>query len=89
MLTLWRRDGSGTVQSDPERSKSDPNLIQIDPNIVEQVYQLIVKDHSISRARISELLNISERQVRAAIDELRDSRIRKKGKNRGGWEIIG
>ena len=48
MLTLWRRDGSGTVQSDPERSKSDPN-------IVEQVYQLIVKDHSISRARISEL----------------------------------
>jgi len=48
MLTLWRRDGSGTDQSDPERSKSDPN-------IVEQVYQLIVKDHSISRARISEL----------------------------------
>ena len=48
MVTLWRKDGSGTVQSDPERSKSDPN-------IVEQVYQLIVKDHSISRARISEL----------------------------------
>ncbi len=89
MVTLWRKEGSGTVQSDPERSKSDPNLIQIDPNIVEQVYQLIVKDHSISRARISELLNISERQVRAAIDELRDSRIRKKGKTRGGWEIIG
>ena len=82
MLTLWRLDGPGTVQSDPERFK-------FDPNIVEQVYQLIVKDHSISRARISELLNISERQVRAAIDELRDSRIRKKGKTRSGWEIIG
>ena len=81
-MVMWRKEGSGTVQSDPERSKSDPN-------IVEQVYQLIVKDHSISRARISELLNISERQVRAAIDELRDSRIRKKGKTRAGWEIIG
>ena len=31
--------------------QSDPEVIQIDPNIVEQVYQLIVKDHSISRAR--------------------------------------
>lgn len=44
MVTLWRKDGAGTIQSDPERSKTDPN-------IVEQVYQLIVKDHSISRAR--------------------------------------
>ena len=51
MLTLWRKEGSGTVQSDPKRSKSDPNLIQIDPNIVEQVYQLIVKDHPISKSK--------------------------------------
>ena len=37
-----------------ERSRviqNDPELIQIDPNLVEQVYQLIVNDHSISRAR--------------------------------------
>ena len=46
MVTLWRKGlvRSGVIQN-------DPNLIQIDPNIVEQVYQLIVKDHSISRAR--------------------------------------
>ena len=56
MVVMWRKEVAGTVQSDPERSKSDPNLIQNDPNLVEQVYQLIVKDRSISRARLSELL---------------------------------
>ena len=89
MVVMWRKEVAGTVQSDPERSKSDPNLIQNDPNLVEQVYQLIVKDRSISRARLSELLNVSERQVRAAIEELRDKRIRRKGTTRGEWEIIG
>jgi len=88
-VVMWRKEVAGTVQGDPERSKSDPNLIQNDPNLVEQVYQLIVKDRSISRARLSELLNVSERQVRAAIDELRDKRIRRKGTTRGEWEIIG
>lgn len=89
IVVMWRKEVAGTVQSDPERSKSDPNLIQNDPNLVEQVYQLIVKDRSISRARLSELLNVSERQVRAAIEELRDKRIRRKGTTRGEWEIIG
>ena len=36
-----------------------------------------------------ERLNVSERQVRAAIDELQDIRMRRKGKTRGEWEIIG
>lgn len=89
MVVMWRKEVAGTVQGDPVRSKSDPNLIQNDPNLVEQVYLLIVKDRSISRARLSELLNVSERQVRAAIDELRDKRIRRKGTTRGEWEIIG
>lgn len=42
-------------------------MIQNDPNLVEQVYQLIIADHSISRARLSEILKTSERQVREAI----------------------
>ena len=29
MVTLWRREGSGTVQGDPEVIQSDPKLIQI------------------------------------------------------------
>ena len=31
----------------------------------------------------------SERQVRKAIDELRDKKIRRKGGDSGEWEIIG
>lgn len=81
-VVMWRKETSGTNQS-------DPNLVQNDPNLVEQVCQLIVKDRSISRARLLELLNVSERQVREAIDELRDKRIRRKGTTRGEWEIIG
>ncbi len=53
-VVMWRKEVAGMVQGNPERSKSDPNL-------VEQVYQLIVQDRSISRARLSELLNVSER----------------------------
>ena len=82
MLTLWRKDGSGTVQSDPERSKTDPNLL-------DAVYDLIKENHAISRAELARRLETSERQVRKAIDELRDKKIRRKGGDSGEWEIIG
>ena len=91
-VVIWRK----MPEIDPNRSKYDPNAIQIDPeatksvpDIVEQVYQLIVADRKISRAKLANLLNTSERQVREAIEELRDKRIRRKGKTRGEWEIIG
>ena len=81
MLTLWRKDGSGTVQSDPERSKTDPNLL-------DAVYDLIKENHAISRAELARRLETSERQVRKAIDELRDKKIRRKDGDSGEWEII-
>ena len=53
------------IQSDPERSKTDPNLL-------DAVYDLIKENHAISRAELARRLETSERQVRKAIDELRD-----------------
>ena len=82
MVTLWRKEGSGTVQSDPE-------VIQSDPNLLDAVYDLIKENHAISRAELARRLETSERQVRKAIDELRDKKIRRKGGDSGEWEIIG
>ena len=79
-VVIWRKD-------DPNRSKSDPNLIQNEA-LVERVYQEIFKDRTISRKKLSAVLQTSERQVRAAIEELRGKRIRRKSKTRGEWEII-
>ena len=81
-VVIWR-------EGDPNRSKSDPNPIQINPSFVEKVYQSIVNDPSISRSRLSKQLNCSERQIRNAIEELREKRIHWSGGTRGKWEIIG
>ena len=66
----------------------DPNLIQKEDDIVEKVYQMIMADPSISREKLAKNLNTSDRKVREAIEELRDKRIRRKGKTRGEWEIL-
>ena len=49
---------------------------------------MIMADPSISREKLAKNLNTSERKVREAIEELRDKRIRRKGKTRGEWEIL-
>lgn len=41
------------------------------------------------RADLAKILKTSERQVRKAIDALRDKKIRRKGSDSGEWEIIG
>ena len=89
MVTLWRREGSGTVQSDPEVIQSDPERSKTDPNLLDAVYDLIKENHAISRAELARRLETSERQVRKAIDELRDKKIRRKGGDSGEWENIG
>ena len=68
-----------------ERSR----VIQSDPELVNAVYELIKENHAISRAEFARRLESSERQVRKAIDELRDKKIRRKGGDSGEWEIIG
>ena len=35
MVTLWRKDGAGTVQSDPEVIQSDPERSKTDTNLLE------------------------------------------------------
>ncbi|MBR4340942.1 MAG: HTH domain-containing protein [Bacteroidales bacterium] len=81
-VVIWRKGG-------PEMIQSDPEVIQSNPELVEAVYDLICVNHSISRAELSKQLGISERQVRKAIDALRDKKIRRKGGDSGEWEIIG
>ena len=76
----WR--GDQAVQSDPE-------VIQIDTEFVDAVYELIKENHSISRAALAKALETSERQVRKAIDVLRDKRIRRRGGDSDEWDIIG
>ena len=85
---IWRRGGQA-IQSGPEVIQSDPEMIQMDSEFVSAVYELIKENHSISRAALAKALGTSERQVRKAIDVLRDKRIRRKGGDAGEWEIIG
>jgi predicted HTH transcriptional regulator len=81
-VVIWRKGG-------PEMIQSDPEVIRSNPELVEAVYDLICVNHSISRAELAKQLGISERQVRKAIDALRDKKIRRKGGDSGEWEIIG
>ena len=87
-VVIWRRE-SQTIQGDPEAIQSSPEMIQMDSEFVDAVYELIKGNHSISRAALAKALGTSERQVRKAIDVLRDKRIRRKGGDSGKWDIIG
>lgn len=80
-VVICRRGGQA-IQSVPE-------VIQMNSEFVDAVYELIKENHSISRAALAKALGTSERQVRKAIDILRDKRIRRKGGDSGEWDIIG
>ena len=68
--------------------QSDPMAIQSDPKVEEKVLELIGDAPSISRAKLSESLNISERQVRKVIERLRNKGIlTREGGNSGRWII--
>ena len=87
-VVIWRRGGQA-IQNDPEVIQSGPETIQMDSEFVDAVYELINENHSISRAALAKALGTSERQVRKAIDILRNKRIRRKGGDSGEWDIIG
>ena len=87
-VVMWRKGGPEVIQSDPEVIQSDPELDQGNLELVQAVYELIKENHSISRAALAAKLATSERQVRKAIDILRDKRIRRKGGDSGEWEVI-
>ncbi len=84
-VVIWR---AGEEQSDPRRSKDDPRMIQSDPKEVEDLIRLIKNKPSISRAELSRQLDLSERQVRKIIDQLRtDERLIRRGGKTGEWII--
>ena len=57
--------------------------------LTQEIEDLICANHSISRAELAKALKTSGRQVRKAIDALRDKKIRRKGGDCGEWDIIG
>ena len=86
-VVIWR--AAEEEQSDPKRSKDDPKVIQSDPKEVEDLIRLIKNNPSISRAELARQLDLSERQVRKMMDQLRaDERLTRKGCKTGKWIII-
>ena len=70
-VVIWR--AAEERQSDPKRSKDDPKE-------VEDLIGLIKNNPSISRAELARQLDLSERQVRKMMDQLRaDERLTRKG----------
>ena len=83
-VVIWRTE----EQSDPKRSKDDPKMIQSDPKEVEDLLGLIKNNPSISRAELARRLDLSERQVRKIMGQLRaDERLTRKGGKIGEWII--
>lgn len=86
-VVIWR--ATEEEQSDPKRSKDDPKMIQSGPKEVKDLIGLIKNNPSISRAELARQLDLSERQVRKMIDQLRaDERLIRKGGKTGKWIII-
>ena len=64
-------------------------MIQGYPKEVEYFIGLIKNNPSISRAELARQLDLSERQVRKMMDQLRaDERLTRKGGKTGEWIII-
>jgi len=84
-VVLWRTHNK---EDDPTRSNDDPISFQRVPTDEEKLLELIKKTPSISRAELSRLLKISERQVRKITDLLREKGVlTRKGGNSGKWII--
>ena len=83
-VVIWRVNEEG----DPRRSKDDPKAFQSVPTNEEKLLEAIKETPSISRAKLSKRLNISERQVRKITDLLREKGILiREGGNSGKWVI--
>ncbi len=85
-VVIWRVVES---KNDPNSIQSDPNSIQDDPKEMKELIRLIKCDASISRAKLSKQLGLSERQVRKIIDRLRaEGRLVRKGGTTGKWIVL-
>ena len=69
-------------------SQDVPKAIQDDPKELANLVNLIKKNPSISRAELARQLNLSERQVRKIMDQLRaEDRLIRRGGKTGQWII--
>jgi helix-turn-helix DNA-binding domain protein len=83
-VVIWRVNEEG----DPMRSNDDPKAFQSVPMNEERLLEIIRENPSISRAALSKQLNMSERQVRKIIDQLRENGVlTREGGNSGKWII--
>ena len=84
-VIIWRAAESQDV---PKAIQDDPKAIQDDPKELANLSNLIKKNPSISRAELARQLNLSERQVRKIMDQLRaEDRLIRRGGKTGQWII--
>ena len=84
-VVIWRKSN---IEGVPNRSNGDPTVIHGDPRDEARLLELIENKPSISRADLSKLLAISERQVRKTIDRLRGKGVlSREGGKAGKWII--
>ena len=68
---------------------NDPKVIQSDPNNEARLLELITENPSVSRAELAKRLDLSERQIRKIIDQLRNNgKLKREGGKIGKWIII-
>lgn len=70
------------------RSKGDPKAIQSVPSNEARLLELITENPSVSRAELAKRLDLSERQIRKIIDQLRNAgKLKREGDKIGKWII--
>ena len=81
-VVIWRTENDNNV---PEMCQNVPEVYQ---NVPEQLIDMIKANPSISRDTLSKQLNISVRQVRKIIDQLRNEGVlTREGGDAGRWII--
>jgi len=85
-VIIWRAIKNLNV---PKVIQSDPKVIQSDPKLLMSVEVYIKENPHISRAELAQKLNISERQTRKMIDELRNTgKLKREGGTYNGKWIL-
>lgn len=88
-VVIWRviegQDVPKVIQSVPN---NDPKAIQSVPDNETRLLEMIAENPSVSRAELAKRLELSERQIRKIIDQLRNAgKLKREGGKIGKWII--
>ena len=88
-VVIWRviegQDVPKVIQSVPN---NDPKAIQSVPDNETRLLEMITENPSVSRAELAKRLELSERQIRKIIDQLRNAgKLKREGGKIGKWII--